>query len=155
ARIPGVGQAELFGSGDYAMRLWVDPQRTAALGVTAADITAAVREQNIEVSAGQIGAPPMPDGADLLISINAKSRLETVEEFENIVIKTRKQREVTLLKDDARFELAASQYALRALLNNQQAVAIPICQAPGSNSLEVSTAVRETMAELAQDFPEG
>ncbi|MBN3585931.1 efflux RND transporter permease subunit, partial [Algoriphagus aestuarii] len=91
ARIPGVGQAELFGSGDYAMRLWVDPQRAAALGVTAADITAAVREQNIEVSAGQIGAPPMPDGADLLISINAKGRLETVEEFENIVLKTGEQ----------------------------------------------------------------
>src|SRR5690606_17591150 len=101
------------------------------------------------------GAPPMPDGADLLISINAKGRLETVEEFENIVLKTGEQGEVTLLKDVARIELAASQDALRALLNNQQAVAIPIFQAPGSNSLEVSTAVRETMAELAQDFPEG
>lgn len=155
ARIPGVGQAGLFGSGDYAMRLWIDPQRAASLGVTAADISAAVREQNIQVSAGQIGAPPMPNGSDMLISINAQGRLETVEEFGNIVLKTGQQGEVTLLKDVARIELAASQDALRALLNGSQAVALPIFQAPGSNSLDVSAAVREKMAELQKDFPEG
>src|SRR5690606_9428649 len=122
ARIPGVGQAGLFVSGYYAMRLWIDPQRAAALRITAGDISTAVREQNIQVSAGQIGAPPMPDGSDLLISINAKGRLESVEEFENIVLKTGAQGEVTLLRDVARVELAASQDALRALLNNRQAV---------------------------------
>ncbi|MEJ6655377.1 MAG: multidrug efflux RND transporter permease subunit [Pseudomonas sp.] len=155
ARIPGVGEAGLFGSGDYAMRLWIDPQRAAALGVTAGDISAAVREQNLQVSAGQIGAPPMPDGSDMLISINAQGRLETVEEFGNIVLKTGEQGEITLLKDVARIELAASQDALRALLNNRQAVALPIFQAPGSNSLDVSAAVREKMSELEADFPEG
>ncbi|KAA0694158.1 multidrug efflux RND transporter permease subunit [Halopseudomonas laoshanensis] len=155
ARISGVGQAGLFGAGDYAMRLWIDPQRAAALGVTAGDISAAVREQNIQVSAGQIGAPPMPDGSDLLISINAQGRLESVEEFENIVLKTGEEGEVTLLKDVARVELAASQDSLRALLNNRQAVALPIFQAPGSNSLDVSAAVRAKMAELEEDFPEG
>ena len=155
ARIPGVGQAGLFGSGDYAMRLWIDPQRAASLGITAGDISTAVREQNIQVSAGQIGAPPMPKGSDMLISINAQGRLETVEEFENIVIKTGEEGEVTLLKDVARIELAASQDALRALLNGRQAVALPIFQAPGSNSLDVSAAVRAKMAELETDFPQG
>ncbi len=155
ARIPGVGRAGLNGSGDYAMRLWIDPQRAAALGITAGDISAAVREQNLQVSAGQIGAPPMPDGSDLLLSINAQGRLETVEQFGNIVLKTGKQGEVTLLKDVARIELAPSQDALRALLNGRQAVDIPIFQAPGSNSLDVSAAVRAKMTELQKDFPQG
>ncbi|WP_153787948.1 efflux RND transporter permease subunit [Pseudomonas sp. EMN2] len=155
ARIPGVGRTGLNGSGDYSMRLWIDPQRAAGLGITAGDISAAVREQNIQVSAGQIGAPPMPDGSDMLLSINAQGRLETVEEFGKIVLKTGEQGEVTLLKDVARIELAPSQDALRALLNGRQAVDIPIFQAPGSNALDVSAAVRAKMSELQADFPKG
>ncbi|WP_027328760.1 efflux RND transporter permease subunit [Marinimicrobium agarilyticum] len=155
ARIPGVGEAGLFGSGDYAMRLWVDPQRAAALNITASDIARAVREQNVQVSAGQLGAPPMPDGSDFLISINAQGRLESPEEFSDIVLKTGDNGEITRLRDVARIELASSQDALRALLNGKQAVALPIFQAPGSNALEVSAAVREKMAELDQQFPEG
>ncbi|SHF58242.1 hydrophobe/amphiphile efflux-1 (HAE1) family protein [Microbulbifer donghaiensis] len=155
ARIPGVGQAGLFGSGDYAMRLWIDPQKAAALGVTATDIVAAVREQNVQVSAGQIGAQPMPGKNDFLISINAKGRLESEEEFGDIVLKTGSDGEITRLADIARIELASSQDALRALLNGRQAVALPIFQSPGSNSLEVSQAVREKMAELDDQFPEG
>ncbi|MBB3063171.1 multidrug efflux RND transporter permease subunit [Microbulbifer rhizosphaerae] len=155
ARIPGVGQAGLFGSGDYAMRLWVDPQRATALGVTSADIVSAVREQNVQVSAGQIGAQPMPGENDFLISINAKGRLENAEEFGDVVLKTGGDGEITRLRDVARIELASSQDALRALLNGRQAVALPIFQAPGSNSLEVSRAVREKMNELDEQFPEG
>ncbi|WP_193165044.1 efflux RND transporter permease subunit [Microbulbifer hainanensis] len=155
ARIPGVGQAGLFGSGDYAMRLWIDPQKAASLGVTAADITRAVREQNVQVSAGQIGAPPMPSRSDFLISINAKGRLESTEQFGDIVLKTGADGEITHLRDVARIELASSDDSLRALLNGRQAVALPIFQAPGSNSLEVSQAVREKMNELDDQFPEG
>ncbi|WP_105101764.1 efflux RND transporter permease subunit [Microbulbifer pacificus] len=155
ARIPGVGQAGLFGAGDYAMRLWVDPQKAAALGITAADIVSAVREQNVQVSAGQIGAQPMPDENDFLISINAKGRLASVEEFGDVVLNTGRDGEITRLRDVARIELAASEDTLRALLNGRQAVALPIFQAPGSNSLEVSQAIREKMAELDDQFPEG
>ncbi|WP_299579950.1 multidrug efflux RND transporter permease subunit [uncultured Microbulbifer sp.] len=155
SRIPGVGLAAVFGSGDYAMRLWVDPQKAAALGVTAADIVNAVREQNVQVSAGQIGATPMPEGSDFLISINAKGRLQSEEEFGDVVLKTGAGGEITRLRDVARVELASSQDSLRALLNGRQAVAIPIFQSPGSNSLEVSAAVREKMAELGEQFPEG
>ena len=155
ARIPGVGQAALFGAGDYAMRLWIDPQRAASLGISAQDIVAAVQDQNLQVSAGQIGAPPMPNGADLMISINAQGRLQSVEEFGEIVLKTGDQGQVARLRDVARIELASSQDALRALLDGEKAVALPIFQAPGSNALEVSSAIRSKMAELAQDFPEG
>tara|TARA_R110000751_G_C13788372_1_gene481828 strand:- start:3104 stop:4297 length:1194 start_codon:yes stop_codon:yes gene_type:complete len=155
ARIPGVGQAGLFGSGDYAMRLWVDPQRAAALGVTAGDINAAVQEQNVQVSAGQIGAPPMPDSSDLLISINAKGRLDSAEDFGDIVLKTGDDGQITRLRDVARIELAAQEDSLRALLNGRQAVALPIFQAPGSNALDVSKAVRAKMDELDDVFPEG
>ncbi|QIL91650.1 multidrug efflux RND transporter permease subunit [Microbulbifer sp. SH-1] len=155
ARIPGVGQAGLFGSGDYAMRLWVDPQKAAALGVTASDIASAVREQNVQVSAGQIGAQPMPGENDFLISINAKGRLTSAEEFGDVVLKTGNDGEITRLRDVARIELAASEDTLRALLNGRQAVGLPIFQAPGSNSLEVAQAVREKMAELDDHFPEG
>ncbi|RLT99275.1 efflux RND transporter permease subunit [Ketobacter sp.] len=155
ARLPGVGEAGLFGSGDYAMRLWVDPQRAAALGITAGDIAAAVGEQNIQVSAGQLGAAPMPQGSDYLISINAQGRLESAEQFGNVVLKSGANGEITRLRDIARIELASSQDTLRALLNGRQAVALPIFQAPGSNALEVSRAVRAKMAELEDQFPEG
>ena len=155
ARIPGVGQAGLFGAGDYAMRLWIDPQRAAALEVTAGDISAAVQEQNVQVSAGQIGAPPMPNGSDLLISINAKGRLDSTESFGDIVLKTGDDGQITRLRDVARIELAAQEDSLRALLNGRQAVALPIFQAPGSNALDVSKAVRAKMDELDDRFPKG
>lgn len=155
ARIPGVGQAGLFGAGDYAMRLWIDPQRAAALGISASDIVTAIQDQNVQVSAGQIGAAPMPEGSDLMISINAQGRLESIEEFGEIVIKAGADGRVVRLHDLARIELAAAQDTLRAMLDGQQAVALPIFQAPGSNSLDVSAAVRSKMAELAADFPDG
>ena len=155
ARIPGVGQAGLFGSGNYAMRVWVDPQAAAALDITAADIVGAVREQNVQVSAGQIGAQPMPGENDFLISINARGRLQSAEEFGDVVLRTGDGGEIIRLRDVARVELASSEDALRALLNGQPAVALPIFQAPGSNSLEVSRAVRAKMHELDDHFPEG
>ena len=155
ARVPGVGEVFIFGAGDYAMRIWLDPEKAAARGLTAGDILAAVREQNLQVSAGQLGAPPMPGASDFLLSINAQGRLVTEEEFGDIVVKTGADGELTRLADIARLELGASQYAMRSLLDNQQAVAIPIFQAPGSNAIELSNGVRAKMAELADMFPEG
>jgi multidrug efflux pump len=155
ARIPGVGDALLFGAGDYAMRVWINPGEAAARGLTAGDIVSAIREQNLQVSAGQLGAPPTPNGSDFLVSINAKGRLENESEFGAIVIKTGSDGEITRLSDVARVELGASDYSLRALLDNEQAVAMPIFQAPGSNAIEVSDAVRAKMTELATRFPEG
>jgi len=155
ARLPGVGQAMLFGAGDYAMRIWLDPDKVASHQLTAGDVVNAIREQNIQVSAGQIGAPPMPQKNDFLVSVNARGRLVTEQEFGNIVLKVDDGGRITHLSDVARIELGPSEYALRALLDNEQAVAIPIFQSPGSNALEMSKVVRERMTELAKQFPEG
>ena len=154
ARIPGVGDALIFGGGNYAMRIWLDPDKVAARGLTAGDIVSAIRSQNIQVSAGQIGAPPQPKKSAFTLSINAKGRLVTEQEFADIVIKSGANGEITYLRDVARLELGASEYALRSLLNNKQAVAIPIMQAPGANAIELSDNVRAKMAELSQHFPQ-
>ncbi len=154
-RLPGVGQALVFGAGDYAMRIWIDPDRAAARDLTAGDILRAVREQNVQVSAGQLGAPPTPHGSDFLIAINAQGRLATEEEFGEIVIRHDAGGRLTRLRDVARIELGASEYALRSLLDNDQAVAIAIFQAPGANAIALSDSVRAKSAELAERFPEG
>jgi multidrug efflux pump len=155
ARLPGVGDVRLFGSGDYAMRIWLDPRKVAERGLAASDIVNAIQAQNVDVAAGVIGGPPSVPGVDYTISVNAQGRLTNEEEFGNIVIRTSPDGAVTRLKDVARIELGASEYALRSLLNNKSAVAIPIFQAPGSNALQISDEVRSTMADLAKDMPEG
>jgi len=154
-RISGVGDALAFGAGDYAMRVWLDPGKVAARNLTASDVVRAIREQNVQVSAGQLGAPPTPRPADFLLSINAPGRLVTEKEFEEIVIRTGDNGEITRLGDVARVELGAGTYSLRSLLDNQQAVGLGIFQAPGSNVVELSHKVRARMAELAGSFPDG
>ncbi len=153
AKIPGVGDAQLFGGGDYAMRLWLDPDKVAARGMTASDVLRAVREQNVQVSAGQLGAEPMPNGSDFLLPINAKGRLETVEEFGDIVLKAGHDGEIVRLADVARIELAAGDYTLRARLNGRNASAIGIFQAPGANALQIRDAVVARMAEVRKTLP--
>ena len=153
ARIAGVGDALIFGAGDYAMRVWLDPAKIAGRGLTAGDVVAAIRGQNIQVSAGQVGAPPQATASAFTLSLNAKGRLVTEQEFGDIVVKTGSNGEVTQLRDIARIELGAAEYALRSLLNNRQAVAIPIMQSPGANAIELSDHVRAKMAELARRFP--
>ena len=154
-RLPGVGQVQLFGSGDYAMRVWLDPNKVAARGMTAGDVVNAIREQNVQVAAGAIGQQPNPGGSDTELLINTKGRLVTEEEFGEIVLKIGGRGERVLLRDVARVELGASEYALRSLLSNKTAVALPIFQLPGSNSIALSNSVRETMQKLSADFPEG
>ncbi|MCR6664080.1 MAG: efflux RND transporter permease subunit [Luteimonas sp.] len=155
AKIPGVGDAQQFGGGDYAMRLWLDPDKVAARGMTAGDVLRAVREQNVQVSAGQLGAEPMPNGSDFLLPINARGRLETTEEFGDIVLKAGSDGEIVRLADVARIELAAGDYTLRARLDGKNASAIGIFQAPGANALEIRDAVVAKMDELRPTLPPG
>src|SRR5262252_8900551 len=155
ARIPGAGDVEIFGSGDYAMRVWLDPDKIAARNLTASDVVNAIREQNVQVAAGGIGQQPVNRPVNFELQINAKGRLITTEEFGQIIIKTGPNGEKILLKDVARLELGASGYSLRSLLNNKTAVALPIFQTPGANAIQLSDNVRSTMEELKKNFPEG
>ncbi|MDB6168353.1 MAG: transporter, hydrophobe/amphiphile efflux family, partial [Verrucomicrobia bacterium] len=155
ARLPGVGQVRVFGSGDYAMRVWLDPNKVAAKGLTASDVVAAIREQNVQVAAGAVGQQPASRPVDIELLINTKGRLTSEEEFGAIVVKTGAGGERVQLRDVARLELGASGYSLRSLLNNKPAVALPISQLPGSNAIATSDAVRGAMKELEKNFPEG
>ncbi len=155
ARIEGVGQVMLFGAGDYSMRVWLDPQKVAERGLSASDVVREIRAQNVEAAAGVIGASPSLPGVNLQLSVNAQGRLQSEEEFGDIIVNTGANGEVTRLRDIARIELGASEYALRSLLDNKSAVAVPIFQAPNSNAIAISDNVRKTMAELKQYMPEG
>ena len=155
ARLPGAGQVIVFGAGDYAMRVWLDPSRVAAHDLAAGDIVQAIREQNLQVAAGVVGAPPMPDPVAYQLTVRAHGRLADETEFGNIIVKTGANGQVTRLRDVARIELGASEFGLRALLNNKSAVAIVVFQAPGSNALALSSGVREKMSELKTRFPQG
>lgn len=155
AKIPGVGDAQAFGGGDYAMRLWLDPDKVASRGLTASDVLRAVREQNVQVSAGQLGAEPMANGSDFLLPINAKGRLQSTEEFGNIVLKSGADGEIVRLSDVARIELAAGDYTLRARLDGMNASAVGIFQSPGANALEIRDAVVGKMEEIRKTLPPG
>ena len=155
ARIPGVGQVRLFGSGDYAMRIWLNPDKIAEIGMTASEVVDAIRQQNTQVAAGVIGGPPYNDGVVVQLPINVEGRLKSAEEFGEIVIKRDANGAITRLRDVARIDLDAQQYALRSLLDNAPAVAIPIFAAPNANALDISHNVRAKMAELAKTFPDG
>ena len=155
ARIDGVGQVLLFGSGDYAMRVWLDPDKVAERGLSAGDVVRAIREQNVQAAAGVVGASPGLADVQLQLSINAQGRLATEEEFGDIIVKTGAGGAVTRLRDIARLELGAAEYALRSLLDNKPAVAVPVFAAPDANALSISDNVRATMAEIAKTMPEG
>jgi multidrug efflux pump len=154
ARIAGMGDVQIFGSGDYSMRVWLDPQKVAARSLTAGDVVNAIREQNVQVAAGVVGQGPSKD-ADFQLTVKTQGRLSSVEEFGNIVVKTSADGATTLLKDVARLEMGSNSYALRSLLNNKSAVALPLFQSPTANALQLSTDVRAKMAELSKDFPQG
>src|SRR3546814_2966473 len=154
SRITGVGDAQVFGGGDYAMRAWLDPDKIASRGLTASDVVRAMREQNVQVSAGQLGAEPMPD-SDFLTLINAQGRLHTEQEFGNIVLKAGDNGEVVRLSDVARLELGAGDYTLRSKLDGKNAVGIGIFQAPGANALEIRDSVIAAMDEVSTHFPDG
>ncbi|KPG95999.1 transporter [Pseudomonas sp. RIT-PI-q] len=154
-RLNGIGDVKIWGLGEYSLRVWLDPDKTSSRNLTATDVVNAIRDQNRQVAAGQLGASPAPSGTSFQVSINSKGRLVSEEEFENIIIRSGANGEITRLKDIARVELGSNQYALRARLHNEPAVAMPIFQRPGSNAINVSNSVRAKMEELKQNFPEG
>src|ERR1700742_1896153 len=155
ARLPGMGDVRVFGSGDYAMRIWLDPAKISSRDMTVDDVLNAVREQNVQVAPGQIGAQPALPNTDFEYIVNAMGRLQTEAEFSNIIIKTGANGDVVYLRDVARVELGPESYALRSMLDAKPAVGIPVFQLPGANALQLSAAVRKTMADLAKSFPEG
>jgi hydrophobe/amphiphile efflux-1 (HAE1) family protein len=154
ARLPGMGQVQVFGGGDYAMRVWMDPEKLAVRNLTASDVVSAIREQNIDVAAGQLGAPPTK-GSQFQIALNAAGRLTTEDQFRAIIVKTGANGELVRLGDLARVEMGAQDYGMRSMLDNQNAIALPVFQSPGANALELSANVRKTMDELKKDFPDG
>jgi len=155
AKIQGIGDVGLFGSGDYAMRIWLNPNLVAERGLTGNEVIEAIRRQNIQVAAGVIGGPPYDQGVQVQMPVNVQGRLSSPEEFEKIIIKRDESGTITRLSDVARVELDAQTYSLRSLLNNQQAVAIPVFAAPGANALDISSNVRTTMARLKESMPAG
>jgi multidrug efflux pump len=155
ARVPGVGQVIMWGGGEYAMRVWLDPSKVAEVGLSAGDVVQAIRGENVQAAAGIVGGSPTPDKVDLQLSINAQGRLQSEQEFGEIILKSDPGGAVTRLRDVARIELGAADYALRSLLDNKPAVGIGIFAAPGANALQIADEVRRTMAEIRKTMPEG
>jgi len=155
-RLPGVGNVQVFGAGDFSMRVWLNPNQLASHNLTATDVVQAIREQNVQVAAGVLGAPPTNTGSTAFqLLVNTQGRLTTEEEFSNIIVRAAKDGQITRIRDVGRVELGSSTYALRSLLDNKPAAALPISQRPGSNALQTSQQVRDTMERLKKSFPEG
>ena len=155
ARLDGVGEVRLFGGGQYSMRVWLNPDALAARELAAMDVVLALRQQNQQVAAGSLGAQPTSIDNQFQILLNVKGRLESIEEFEQVIIKVGDDGQLTRLKDVARLELGQNNYSLRALLDSQPALAIPVFQRPDANAIELSDQVRETMQRLSKAFPAG
>ncbi len=155
SRVPGVGEIVVFGAKDYGMRIWIDPNRLAARNLTTNDIVAALQDQNVQVAAGQIGAPPAPSGQNFQYTINTLGRLTSVEQFEDIVVKTSDDGRVLRLKDVARVELGAQAYNMFVELNEAPSIALGVYQLPGANALAVAEGIKAEMERLSAKFPTG
>jgi multidrug efflux pump len=155
ARLQGIGDIQFFGAREYSMRIWLNPERIASLGMTPGDVVKALREQNVQIPAGNVGGQPSPTGLDYQMTVTTQGRLEDVGEFEDIVIKTGANGEVVRVKDVARVELGAKDYTVISRLDGKPAINIGIFQAPGSNALEISQNVRAEMERLKERFPPG
>jgi HAE1 family hydrophobic/amphiphilic exporter-1 len=157
SRLPGVGDIFVIPSADYSMRVWLDPEKLQARGLTTQDVIAAIQEQNVQVAAGQVGQPPSPPGQNLQMTVTVKGRLQDAAEFENIILKSAPDggSRLTRLKDVARVELGGKIYDQYFLISGKPAAGIAVFQLPGANALDVAAAVREKMEELKKGFPEG
>ena len=155
ARLKGVGDITYLGQRDYSMRIWLDPGKMSFRGLTATDVSTAIAQQNIQVAAGQIGQPPVPNGQVFQYTMTTLGRLESTEQFGEIILKTDSDGRVVRLKDVARLELGAQSYDQTCTLDRQPSVALSIYQRPGSNALQTSADVKEKMEELKKRFPEG
>ncbi|NNL05756.1 MAG: efflux RND transporter permease subunit [Xanthomonadales bacterium] len=155
ARVPGVAQAQNMGALDYGMRVWLDPDRLASLGLTVEDIVASIREQNVEVAAGAIGGPPVPAGQQFQYTLTTQGRLERVEEFERIVVRAGGDAQVVYLGDVARLELGSQSYSWRGELDGSPSAILTIYKLPEANALQVAGDIADAMQRLQNDFPEG
>ncbi|HVY69930.1 MAG TPA: efflux RND transporter permease subunit [Verrucomicrobiae bacterium] len=155
ARIQGVGDVTVFGARDYSMRIWLDPEKLATRNLTAGDVVRSIREQNLQVAAGNIAQPPVPSGSDFQFTISTQGRLLDEQEFGEIVVKQGSQGQVTKVRDVARVELAARDYSVSSQLSGKPAAALVIFQLPGSNAIETSDGVRAKLEELKKNFPPG
>lgn len=155
SRLQGVGNVGLYGEGDYAMRLWLNPNKLATRGLTASDVINAVREQNVQVSAGQLGAEPSPKSTDFLIPINVRGRLRSEQEFGDIVLKSGDHGQLVRLSDVGRVELGSGDYTLHAMIDEKNGASAGIFLTPNANSLAVARAVYAKFEELSANFPVG
>ena len=155
SRVPGVGNINVFGSKDFSMRLWLDPEKLKARNLTTNDVVAAVRSQNIQVTGGQLGSMPSPKEQQFQYTIQTLGRLKTPEQFGDIILKSTPQGKVLKLKDIARIELGAETYYWDVKLNGRPSVAMGIFQTPGSNALAVAKGINKALENLAKNFPEG
>ena len=155
SRIDGVGEVSIFPSSDYSMRIWLDPQKLRSREITTQEVVKAIREQNVQVAAGQIGQPPAPQSQSFQLSVNVLGRLSDISQFEEIIVKTSADGRVVRLQDVARIELGGRDYNLVSRLNGAASASVLIYQLPGSNALQVANDVRATMEELYRLFPEG
>jgi len=156
SRVQGVGEVTVFGTANYSMRIWLNPEKLKARGMTTSDVVAAISEQNVQVAAGQVGQPPYEHGAEIpfQFTVSTLGRLTTKEQFENIILKTADRTRITKVKDVARVELGAQTYDQFNLKQGKPTANIGIYQLPGSNALDVATQVRAAMAKLSESFPE-
>lgn len=154
-RVDGVGDVRMFGSRDYAMRIWIDPGRAAALNLTAGDIVAALRAQNVQVAAGTLGQPPYNSGQAFQLNVETQGRLADPQQFANIVIRSDPDGRQVRVSDVARVELGAADYSSNTYLSNQPTVILPVFQRPGSNALAAATAVKAEMEAMSKSFPKG
>ena len=155
ARVPGVGNVAVFGERDYGMRVWLDPDKLARLGLTSSDVAQAIREQNVQAPAGQIGLPPAPPGQEFQLSVQVKGRLADPEEFADIIVRTGKGAEMVRVRDVGRVELGSQSYSAFTRLNGNPTCTIQVYQLPGANALDVVEKIRAIMAEQAGYFPPG
>lgn len=155
ARLDGVGDVRVFSARDYAMRIWLDPDRIAARGLTAGDVVTALRAQNVQVASGVLNQPPIPTSAAFQINVETLGRLETVRQFRNIVVRADTDGRITRLEDVGRVELGAQDYTTNGYLDTREALPLLVFQRPGSNALETSERLQATMAELSKSFPAG
>ena len=153
ARVPGVGDVVVYGSGEFSMRVWLKPDQLRARNLAASDVIAAIREQNIQVAAGKVGATPAPDGTASEFVLSTLGRLEDVEEFENVVVATGENGSTIRVGDIARVELGADTYNFSSKINGDAAATIAIFQIPGSNVMDVAAGVRAKLEELKSSFP--
>jgi HAE1 family hydrophobic/amphiphilic exporter-1 len=155
SRLPGVGNVTVFGAGQYSMRVWLDPNKLQARGLMPQDVIQAIQQQSQQVTAGQVGSPPAPTGTAFQYTLNINGRLDAASDFEDIIVKTGGNGDVTRVRDVGSVELGAQTYSQIFSLNKQPATGIGVFQSPGANALQVEQAVEKKMAELARSFPQG